>query len=161
MRLIVLGIGQVAVLYVDLSQIKSGGQGLKYLSRIFEVKRRLLFMKLQTIKQNFNRGRMNIEGIQWLIQTVELLQAENGAMAEKHAEKMIAFAEFMQIIDQQKEEIALYKLTEAILLERLQKQTMLMKEMQKNSRLLTFYAMAEENLKFAEENARLKELVKA
>jgi hypothetical protein len=104
---------------------------------------------------------MNIPEIHWLIKTVDQLIEENGAMAEKHAEKMIAFAEFMQIIDQQKEEISLYKLTEVVLLERLQKQTQLIKEMQKNSRLTTFYAMAEENLKFAEENARLKELVKA
>jgi hypothetical protein len=58
------------------------------------------------------------------------------------------------------ETIEQYKLQETNLLERLKKQTWQIKEMKQNSRLLTFYAMAEENLKFAEENARLKELVK-
>jgi hypothetical protein len=41
----------------------------------------------------------------WLVKTLEQLIEENGAMAEKHAEKDLAFAEFMRIIDQQKDHI--------------------------------------------------------
>lgn len=62
-------------------------------------------MNLQIIKGNFNRGRMNIGEIKWLIDSYERLQEENGAMAEKHAEKDIAIAEFMRIIDQMSERI--------------------------------------------------------
>jgi hypothetical protein len=91
---------------------------------------------------------------------IELLKKENGAMAEKHAEKDIALGEFKQIIEQQKEEIILYKLQETILLERLKKQTLQMKEMKQNSRLTRFYDMAEENLKLAKENARYKDMLK-
>jgi hypothetical protein len=98
--------------------------------------------------------------INWLVQTLEQLIEENGAMAEKHAEKDLALAEFMQIVTQQREEIALYKLTESLLLERLKKQTSLIKEMQKNSRLINFYKMAEENLTLAQELERYKEMIK-
>jgi hypothetical protein len=89
------------------------------------------------------------EEIEWLIETVEQLQEENGTMAEKHAEKDIAMADFMEIIDQ-------YKLQEELLLERLKKQTLQMKEMKRNSRLIKFYEMAEENLSLATELAMLK-----
>jgi hypothetical protein len=75
-----------------------------------------------------------------------------------------------QTIEQQKQEyqtlysslceadaiIEQYKLQETILLERLKKQTLQIKEMKLNSRLTRFYEMAEENLKLAEEVARLK-----
>lgn len=46
-------------------------------------------MNLQTIKDNFNRGRMTFMEIEWLMNTVELLEKENAAMAIKHAEKDI------------------------------------------------------------------------
>ncbi|MBT2727863.1 hypothetical protein J7E63_13030 [Bacillus sp. ISL-75] len=73
-----------------------------------------------------------------LIKAIEQLQEENGAMAEKHAEKDIAMAEFMGIIDQQHQEI---------------------KELKNKSRTIRFFEMAEENLKLAQENARLKDRV--
>lgn len=116
-------------------------------------------MKLQTVKDNFNRGRMNIDDIKWLIDSFELVQEENGAMAEKHAEKSIAIADFMQIVELQRQEIELFKLTETLLLERLKKQTSEIKELKRNSRTIRFFEMVEENLKLAEENARLKDLV--
>lgn len=117
-------------------------------------------MKLQTINENFNRGRMNIEDIKNLIEIVDLLIKENGDMAEKHAEKDIAIGDFMKIVDLQRKEIELYKLAETILLERLQKQTVEIKDLKKKSSTIRFFDMAEENLKLAQEVARLKELVK-
>jgi hypothetical protein len=117
-------------------------------------------MNLKLIKENFNRGRMNIPEIYWLIKTVEQLIEENGAMAEKHADKDIAIAEFIQIIEQQDADIKLYQLQETIILERLKRNTLMMKEMKLNSRLTRFYEMSEENLKLAQENARLNELVR-
>lgn len=50
--------------------------------------------------------------------------------------------------------------TQDILLEQIKQNTLKIKEMKKNSRLILFYQLAEENLKLAEENARLKELVR-
>jgi hypothetical protein len=81
--------------------------------------------------------------------------------------------QLIQTIDQQKQEyqtlysslaeadaiIEQYKLQETILLERIKKQTLQIKEMKLNSRLTRFYEMAEENLKLAEEVARLKKLI--
>jgi hypothetical protein len=116
-------------------------------------------VNLQTIVNNFNRGRMNIQDIKWLIDSFELLQEENGAMAEKHAEKSLAIADFMRIIEIQRKEIKLYQLQETILLDRLQRQTSEIKEMKQNSRFTRFLDMAEENLKLAQENARLNELL--
>lgn len=111
-------------------------------------------MNIQTIKNGFNRGQMQIEEIKWLIDSLEQLQAENGVMAEKHAEKDMAIAQFMRIIEQQKEEIILFRLTEASIIGRLQKQTLQIKEMKQNSRLTRFFDMAEENLKLAKELAK-------
>ena len=113
-------------------------------------------MKLQMIKQNFNRGRMNIEDIKWLIDSFEQLQEENGDMAEKHAEKDIAIAEFMQIVELQQKEIELFKLSETILLKRLEKLSLEFKELKQKSRTIRFFDMAEENLKLAKEIALLK-----
>ncbi|MBT2722285.1 hypothetical protein [Bacillus sp. ISL-46] len=118
-------------------------------------------MNLQIIKGSFNRGRMNIAEIKWLIDSYEQLQEENGAMAEKHAEKDMAIADFMSIVTQQRKEIELYQLQETILLGRLEKKDQEIKAMKQNSRLTRFYDMSEENLKLAQENARLKDLVKA
>lgn len=56
------------------------------------------------------------------------------------------------MIQELQEEVMQYKLQESLLLERL-------KKAEQHSRFLKFMAMAEENLKLAEENARLKELV--
>lgn len=135
-------------------------------------------MNLQTIKINYNRGRMDINEMKAVIETVEELLIENAAMAEKHAEKDIAIRELMQMNLQQKErivqlenvkemylnanlvlleqndrlmkEIELYKLQETKLIAQL-------KMMKNNSRLTNFYKMSEENLRLAEENARLKD----
>lgn len=99
--------------------------------------------------------------IEELVAAGEMLVEENGAMAEKHAEKDIALNDMKVIIQGQQETIEQYKLQETILLERLKKQTLQLKEMQKDRRLTRFYEMAEENLKLAQENAGLKELVKS
>jgi hypothetical protein len=95
-----------------------------------------------------------------LVKLVEKYQEENGAMAEKHADKDIAIAKFMHIVTQQEEAITLYKLQETIFLERLKKQTLQLKEMKQNSRLINFYKMAEENLALAQEIEWYKEMLK-
>jgi hypothetical protein len=95
-----------------------------------------------------------------LVKLVEKYQEENGAMAEKHAEKDLAIAEFMRIVTQQEEEIKLYKLQETIILDRLKRNTLMMKEMKQNSRLINFYKMAEENLALAQEIEWYKEMLK-
>lgn len=99
-----------------------------------------------------------------LIQTVEVLldtalgfQNENGLMAEKAAEKEQAFCEFMRIINEQKTELALYKLQETKLLAQLELTDHEIKLLKRTTRFRVF----EENLALALENARLKELVKA
>jgi hypothetical protein len=91
---------------------------------------------------------------------IEQLQKENGAMAEKHAEKDLAIAEFMCIVTQQEADINLYKLQETIILERLKNQTLQIKEMKQNSRLINFYKMAEENLTLAQELELYKKMIK-
>ena len=118
-------------------------------------------MDIQTIKNNYNRGRMSIDAIKWLIDSFEQLQAENGAMAEKHAEKDIAITDFTKIVELQRKEIEIYKLHETILLERLKKQTLEIKELKQNSRLINFYKMAEENLNLAQKVVRYEEMQKA
>jgi hypothetical protein len=100
------------------------------------------------------------ESIETLVTTIEQLQEENGAMAEKHAEKDIALNDMKVIIQDQQEIFGLYKLQETILLERLKRQTLQMKEMKENSRLTRFYDMAEENLRMAQELQRYKDMLK-
>jgi hypothetical protein len=98
-----------------------------------------------------------INTIEVLLNVAEGFQNENGLMAEKAAEKDIAFGQFMQIIEDQKEEIALYKLQETKLLVQLAIKDQELKKLKSSTRFRVF----EENLSLAEENARLKELVKA
>jgi hypothetical protein len=85
-------------------------------------------------------------------------------------QKKQSIDQLLQTIEQQKQEyqtlysslaeadaiIEQYQLQETLLLERIKRQTLQIKEMKQNSRLTRFYEMAEENLKLAEENARLK-----
>jgi hypothetical protein len=97
-----------------------------------------------------------INTIEVLLNVAEGFQNENGLMAEKAAEKDIAFGQFMQIIEDQKEEIALYKLQETKLLVQLAIKDQELKKLKSSTRFRVF----EENLSLAEENARLKELVK-
>lgn len=114
-------------------------------------------MNLETVISNFNRGRMDLNEIEWLI--------------ENNEAKDIAIRDLMQMAAQQQERIAqlenikemylnannallkeieLYKLQETKLIAQI-------KMMKNNSRLTRFYDMAEENLKLAQENARLKD----
>jgi uncharacterized protein YdcH (DUF465 family) len=89
------------------------------------------------------------EEIEWLIETVEQQQNEYNTLFS-------SIDEMDAIISQQQEEINQYKFQEELLLERLKKQTLQMKEMKQNSRLIKFYEMAEENLSLATELAMLK-----
>ena len=95
--------------------------------------------------------------IQELLKVAQGFEEENGLMAEKAAEKEIAFGEFMEIIGKQKQELALYKLQETKLLAQLELKDHELKNLKRSTRFRVF----EENLSLAEENARLKELVKA
>lgn len=89
-----------------------------------------------------------------LIKTIdELLKS-----AEQQQNESISLSESISEADAIIEQ---YKLQETILLERLKKQTLEIKDLKSKSRTIRFFEMAEENLKLAEENARLKELVKA
>ena len=97
-------------------------------------------MDIQTIEHSFNRGQMNLEQIQWLIESVKGLEEQANLMAEKSAEKEIAMEEFMRIIEEQKLEI---------------------KQLKDHRRVTNYYSMANENLALAKENDMLKGLVKA
>lgn len=109
--------------------------------------------KLQEIKKQVERAgesvRLLPSEIKWLIQTVEQQEQEYITLAQ-------SIAEDDAIIEQLQEEMKLYKLQETLLLERLKKQTLQIKEMKQNSRLMKFMEMAEENLALAQEVARLK-----
>jgi hypothetical protein len=98
-----------------------------------------------------------IQTIKELLNVAQGFEEENGLMAEKAAEKDIAFGQFMRIIEDQKEEIALYKLQETKLLVQLAIKDQEFKKLKSSTRFRVF----EENLALAEENAHLKELVKA
>lgn len=54
------------------------------------------------------------------------------------------------------ETIEQYQLNEIVLLEKLKKQTLELKEMKRNGRLNRFFSMAEENLKMAQKVAELE-----
>ncbi|MEH7093969.1 hypothetical protein [Neobacillus vireti] len=85
-----------------------------------------------------------------------LLETQSGLMAEKAAEKEQAFGQFMQIIEDQKSDLALYKLQETRLLVQLAIKDQEIKKLKSSTRFRVF----QENLSLAEENARLKELAK-
>jgi predicted RNase H-like nuclease (RuvC/YqgF family) len=115
------------------------------------------------------------EEIEWLIETVEKQQNEYNALyssidemdviisqQQEEIERLnkmrtvIDYVDLCKQLQQVNEEINQYKLQEELLLERLKKQTLQMKEMKRNSRLIKFYEMAEENLSLATELAMLK-----
>ena len=94
--------------------------------------------------------------IQELLKVAQGFEEENSLMAEKAAEKEIAFGEFMEIIGKQKQELALYKLQETKLLAQLELKDHELKNLKRSTR----FRVLEENLSLAQENDRLKELVK-
>jgi hypothetical protein len=94
--------------------------------------------------------------IKELLKVAQGFEEENGLMAEKAAEKEIAFGEFMEIIGKQKQELALYKLQETKLLAQLEMKDHELKNLKRSTR----FRVLEENLSLAQENDRLKELVK-
>jgi hypothetical protein len=116
-----------------------------------------LFQRVSTFLEKDIKNWTYILTIQELLKVAQGFEEENGLMAEKAAEKDIAFGQFMQIIEDQKEEIALYKLQETKLLVQLAIKDQELKKLKSSTRFRVF----EENLSLAEENARLKELVKA
>src|SRR5437763_10413282 len=97
-----------------------------------------------------------INTIEVLLKVAQGFEEENGLMAEKAAEKEIAFGEFMEIIGKQKQELALYKLQETKLLAQLELKDHELKNLKRSTRFRVF----EENVSLAQENDRLKELVK-
>lgn len=123
-------------------------------------------MNLLTIKNDFNRGRMNIEDIKELINTVKELEEENGLMAEKHAEKDMAIQVLMQMVAEKQERIAqlenvkeMYLNANLAMLNQNDQLISQIKEMKQNSRLTRFYDMAEENLRMAQEVEIYKAMV--
>ena len=108
-----------------------------------------LLEKVNRILDKDYTHRTLLETIEALAKKVDEFEEENGLMAEKHAERDIQFNEFVRIIEQ-------YKFSEALLLERLKKQTLQIKEMQQDRRLTRYWDMAEENLRLAQELAILK-----
>jgi hypothetical protein len=114
-------------------------------------------LDIQTIEFNFNRGQMNLEQIQWLIETIKGLEEQANLMAEKAAEKDIAMEEFMRIIEEQKANIRLYQLKETMFNQQLKLKDEEIKTLKKSVRFEVF----QENLALAEEIALLKEGVKA
>jgi phage shock protein A len=79
----------------------------------------------------------------------------------KYERVVFAVKDLLNLIDKLQQEYA--TLSESIaesdaIIEQLHQQ---IREFKQNSRLQKFYDMAEENLKLAQENARLRELVKA
>lgn len=95
--------------------------------------------RLQVIKEN--------------LESIQLEYDTQGYVSTNDADELIKYSnELIQTIEQ-------YQLQKTLLLERLKKHSVQIKEMKHNSRLTRFYDMAEENLKLAEENARLKEMI--
>jgi hypothetical protein len=99
-----------------------------------------LYQRVSTFLEKDIKNWSYINTIEALLNVAEGFQNENGLMAEKAAEKDIAFGQFMRIIEEQKEEI---------------------RKLKNDRRLVKYYAAEEENILLATENARLKELVKA
>lgn len=87
----------------------------------------------------YEKLKKSIEG---LVEMVEMLEVENGAMAEKHAEKDMAIRELVQIVSELKAENKRLFITVCHL------------------KAKTTFKVYQENLELAEENARLRELVK-
>lgn len=83
---------------------------------------------------------------------VELLEKQCNLMAEKAAEKESAMEEFIRIIEEQKENLHLYKLQETILLEQLKLKDDEIKTLKKSVRFQVF----QENLALSTELALLK-----
>ncbi|CRK80336.1 hypothetical protein [Neobacillus massiliamazoniensis] len=81
----------------------------------------------------------------------QLLRKVNQLLGKDYTfeRQIVTIEDLVEMVEQ-------YKLQETILLERLKKQTLQIKEMKQNSRLTRFYEMAEENLKMAQELAQLK-----
>lgn len=109
-----------------------------------------LLVKVNKLLGKNYKYKSYLDTIEDLTNLVERQNQEYATLNESIGEADVMIAEL-------KEEVKQYKLQESILLERLQKQTLQMKEMKQNSRLQRFYDMAEENLRMAQEIARLKE----
>jgi predicted RNase H-like nuclease (RuvC/YqgF family) len=99
-------------------------------------------MNIQTVKENYNRGRMDLKEIKWLIDTVEHQENEYITLSQ-------SISEDDGIIEQLQEELKQYKLQEALLLGRI-------KKIEQCSRFKNYLKTVEENLKIYQELAELK-----
>lgn len=106
-------------------------------------------MNIQEIKHSFGLGNMNLEQIEWLIDSYERHEIEYATLLESVCECDV-------MLSQQQDELKQYKQYETILLARLEKQAERIKELKLNSRLIKFYELAEENLKLVTELAEIK-----
>jgi hypothetical protein len=69
-----------------------------------------LYQRVSTFLEKDIKNWSYINTIEALLNVAEGFQNENGLMAEKAAEKDIAFGQFMRIIEEQKEEIRKLKM---------------------------------------------------
>jgi hypothetical protein len=102
-------------------------------------------MNIQTVKENFNRGRMDLKEIKWLIDSYEQQQNEYITLSQ-------SIGEDDGIIEQLQEELKQYKLQEALLLGRI-------KKIEQCSRFKSYLKIEEENLKMFKELAELKAVI--
>lgn len=102
-------------------------------------------MNLQEIKANFNRGRMDIKEIQWLINELEMATNREASYVDDIEQMDV-------VVDQLQGEVKQYKLQETLLLEKIKKQT----EDIRHLRAKTTFKVYEENLVLVQEIVRLK-----
>lgn len=113
-------------------------------------------MNIQEIKLSFNRGRMDIDEIKWLINTLDMRHTELIEAFNREASYIDDIEQMEGMLEQANKTIEQYQLHETILRDRLKKQTLEIKEMKNDRRLIRFWELAEENLKLAQKIAELE-----
>lgn len=106
-------------------------------------------MNVSELKEKFNRGRMDIKEIKWLIDRVEQLDKEFVLMS-------LSVAECDAMIAQLQEEVTQYQAQEKLLLDKNKKQA----EQIVHLRAKTTFKVYEENLVLVQEIVQLKKELK-
>lgn len=156
--------GQAVAPNVGLNRRKVGKLGFnKSWNQLLKKGRRIKQMMLQAIQSKFNRGRMGIEEIEWLIKTAEKQQNELTVAHEQELSYIDDIEQMEGMLEQANQRIQDLETTikqhqaqESFLLERIKKQSREIREMWNDRRLIRFWELAEENLKLAQELAELK-----
>ncbi|MFD0825823.1 hypothetical protein ACT8ZR_09105 [Neobacillus sp. M.A.Huq-85] len=109
-------------------------------------------MNLQEIKANYNRGRMDLSEIEWLIQTLEKRNLELAGALEREASYIDDIEQIDVMVDQLQQEVKLYKTQETLLFAKNKIQAEEIVQLKG----LNKYKLFKENLKLEQELAELK-----